>query len=165
MLPHSSLPQSLTLQMKPEMKKVTITTDGGCDPNPGQGAWAAILRYGNAVKTISGASAESTTNNRMELTAIAEALEALREPCKVKLRTDSQMAIYAICAGYLAPHTKKRKKWESKGKNMDLVRRVWAQCERHNVRPTWVKAHDGDHDNETADKLCTEHIKKTKTTA
>jgi len=140
------------------MKNITITTDGGCEPNPGQGAWAAILRYGNACKTIAGASAETTTNNRMELTAICEALEALREPCMVMLRTDSQIAIHAICAGYMGHSTKKRMKWERKGKNMDLVHRLWEQLKTHTVKPVWVKGHAGDKDNETADALCEQKI-------
>lgn len=146
--------------MKAEKKRVTITTDGGCNPNPGQGAWAAILRYGNACKTISGASAERTTNNRMELTAIAEALEALREPCVVTLRTDSQQAIFAVCAGYLAPGSRRRQKWERSGKNMDLVRRIWAQLDRHVVHPKWVKGHAGDHDNEKCDAECSRRIRE-----
>lgn len=145
--------------MNAKLPQVTITTDGGCDPNPGAGAWAAILRFGNVSKTLSGAD-PATTNNRMELTAIAESLEALKSPCKVKLRTDSQQSIFAVCAGYFAEDTKKRRKWEAKGKNMDLVRRIWAQCARHEINPVWIKAHAGDHDNEACDRLCTEVISK-----
>ena len=135
------------------LKHVTITTDGGCDPNPGRGAWAAILRYGNACRTLSGFDPGITTNNRMELLAVAEALEALKEPCKVKLRTDSMQCIYAIAAGHMAPSTKRRQKWERKGKNMDIVCRIWAQLERHHVTPVWVKGHAGDADNELCDEV------------
>lgn len=148
--------------MNQKPKKVTITTDGGCDPNPGVGAWAAILRYGSKCMTISGVDPK-TTNNRMELTAIAEGLEALKVPCVVKLRTDSQIAINAICAGYLNPGEKRRLRWERKGANMDLVHRIWAQLARHTVRPVWVKGHSGDHDNEACDRLCGDKIKWAKT--
>ena len=145
--------------MKINKKNVTITTDGGCDPNPGQGAWAAILRYGNACRVISGASATLTTNNRMELTAIAEALDALKEPCCVRLRSDSKIALYAIAAGQLSPESKRRRRWERKGKNMDIVRRIWAQLGKHDVKPVWVKGHAGDHDNELCDQECAKHIR------
>jgi ribonuclease HI len=141
-------------------KHVTITTDGGCDPNPGRGAWAAILRYGNACRTLSGFDLGMTTSNRMELTAVAESLEALKEPCKVKLRTDSMQCIYAVTVGYMGATTKRRMKWERTGTNMDIVRRIWTQLERHRVTPVWVKGHSGDHDNEACDKIATQVIRE-----
>jgi ribonuclease HI len=144
--------------MSQQLPRVTITTDGGCEPNPGAGAWAAILRHGNTIKTLSGVNA-ATTNNRMELTAIAEALEALKKPCRVKLRTDSQIAVHAICVGLMLPTCKRRQKWERRGKNMDLVRRIWAQLLVHWVTPIWVKGHAGDHDNEACDKICSQAMR------
>ena len=83
------------------MKQITITADGACSPNPGKGGWAAILRYGEARKEISG-SEENTTNNRMELRAIIEAFRLLREPCRVLLRTDSKTALAWIHPGSFA---------------------------------------------------------------
>lgn len=134
--------------------KVTITTDGGCDPNPGLGAWAAILRYGNACKSIVGSESQ-TTNNRMEMTAIIEAFSALAKPCMVTLRTDSQYCIWAIEA---AKVEKKRNKWLRKGANLDLVQRLWASLEAHEVSTIWIKGHSGDPDNESVDTLCTAAI-------
>ena len=114
---------------------VTITTDGGCDPNPGLGAWAAILRCG--------------------MTAIIEAFSSLNKPCRVTLRTDSQYCIWAIEA---AKVEKKRNKWLRKGANMDLVQRLWASVEAHDVSIIWVKGHSGDPDNESVDTLCASEI-------
>jgi ribonuclease HI len=94
----------------------------------------------------------------MELTAIAEALEMLKEPCAVTLRTDSILCIHAINAGKMLATSKRRRKYETKGKNMDLVRRIWAQLERHRVDPKWVKGHSGDPDNEKCDEIATQAI-------
>ena len=81
------------------MKTVTIYTDGACSGNPGPGGWAAILEYNGAEKMISGGE-ESTTNNRMELTAVIEALLALKEPCVVELYSDSKYVIDALEKGW-----------------------------------------------------------------
>lgn len=127
------------------MRNVTLTTDGGCWPNPGPGAWAAILRYGQHVKTLCGAE-PATTNNRMELTAIIEGLRAINEPCRVTVRTDSMVCIYAMRA---ASCDKGRKK---KRKNPDLVKLLWREMDRHRIEPVWVKGHNGDEDNEWCDR-------------
>ena len=141
--------------MSEPLKKVTITTDGGCDPNPGVGAWAAILRCGNASRVVSGIDMAST-NNRMELTAVIEALSTLKKPCAVTLRTDSMICIWAIEAAHIP---KKRAKYEKKGKNMDLVRRLWDVAQVHQVKTVWVKGHSGDRDNEACDQICANAIK------
>lgn len=138
--------------MKTENKlpNVTLTTDGGCEPNPGTGAWAAILRYGRSVRTLTGLE-RHTTNNRMELRAIIAGLSALTKSCAVTLRTDSQLCIWAIEAAHVP---KKRRKYEAKGKNMDLVRELWEVAARHHLSLVWVKGHSGDTDNEACDQLC-----------
>ena len=81
------------------MRHVEIFTDGACKGNPGKGGWGALLRYGKAVKELSGYE-EMTTNNRMELTAVIQALLALKEPCKVTLTTDSQYVVNGIVKGW-----------------------------------------------------------------
>ena len=81
------------------MKTVTIYTDGACSGNPGPGGWGAILRYGAAEKCLSGGE-KQTTNNRMELTGVIRALEALREPCRVELWSDSKYVIDALEKGW-----------------------------------------------------------------
>ena len=102
------------------MKKIKIYTDGACSGNPGPGGWGAILMYGTNKKELSGGE-PSTTNNRMELTAVIKALEALKKPCEVLLHTDSQYVANAINLGWLESWQKKG--WKRKGgevKNPDL---------------------------------------------
>ena len=89
------------------MKQVEVYTDGACSGNPGPGGWGAILRYGGAEKVLSGGEAQ-TTNNRMELTGVIEALRALREPCVVELYSDSKYVIDALSKGWA-------KSWRSRG--------------------------------------------------
>lgn len=139
-----------------KLAHVTITTDGGCWPNPGPGAWAGILRCGGHVKTVTGANGQAT-NNRMELTAIIESLRCLKTRARVTIRTDSMLCIWAIAAATIE---KKRIRYERKGKNMDLVRQLWAECEKHEIETVWVKGHSGDPDNEACDKACTEAMRK-----
>lgn len=135
---------------------VEIWTDGGCKPNPGPGGWAAILKYGDAIREMSGAESQ-TTNNRMELTAAAEALEALKRPCTVFLHTDSQYLRNGITrwsTGWV------RKNWTSSTgdpvANVDLWQRILAAAARHTIEWRWVRGHDGDVMNERADQLATE---------
>ncbi len=135
---------------------VQIWTDGGCKPNPGPGGWAAIMRYKGVEKTFSGGEAE-TTNNRMELTAAAAALEALTRPCRVVLHTDSEY----LKNGITRWHTGwVRKNWRSSTgdpvKNMDLWQRILAAAKPHEVEWRWVRGHAGDPMNERADALATE---------
>ena len=135
---------------------VQIWTDGGCKPNPGPGGWAAIMRYKGVAKTFSGGEDE-TTNNRMELTAAAAALEALTRPCRVVLHTDSEY----LKNGITRWHTGwVRKNWRSSTgdpvKNMDLWQRILAAAKPHEVEWRWVRGHAGDPMNERADALATE---------
>jgi len=143
--------------MTTQLPKVTITTDGGCWPNPGPGAWAAILRHGASVKTVCGANGK-TTNNRMELTAIIEALRCLKTRAAVTLRTDSMYCIYALAA-YNSKRS--REYYMKKRQNPDLVAELWTEAAKHDVTPIWVRGHSGDADNEAADRICTETMRKT----
>lgn len=137
---------------------VTISIDGGCSPNPGRGAWAAILRSRDTEKILSGGPIPDTTNNRMEMMAAAVGMERLTRPCRVTLRTDSMVVVWCIEAGMLSPEAKKRRRWQNRAKNPDLVLRIWAQLARHQVTPTYVKGHFGDPDNERCDRICNQII-------
>lgn len=134
---------------------VEIWTDGGCKPNPGPGGWAAILKFKGTLKELSGGEAE-TTNNRMELTAAAEALAALKRPCTVRLHTDSEYLKNGITRwhqGWV------RKNWRNAAgdpvKNMDLWRLILDAAKPHQIEWLWVKGHSGDAMNERADELAT----------
>jgi ribonuclease HI len=134
---------------------VEIWTDGGCRPNPGPGGWGAILKFKGNIRELSGAES-NTTNNRMELTAAAEALTALTRPCKVVLHTDSQYLRDGITrwhAGWV------RKNWRNSAgdpvKNMDLWRRILDAAKPHEVEWIWVRGHSGNVMNERADVLAT----------
>jgi ribonuclease HI len=134
---------------------VEIWTDGGCRPNPGPGGWGAVLKFKDTIRELSGGEAE-TTNNRMELTAAAEALTALKRPCKVRLHTDSQY----LRDGITRWHTGGvRTNWRSSTgdpvKNMDLWQRILAAAKPHEVEWVWVRGHAGDVMNERADVLAT----------
>jgi ribonuclease HI len=131
-------------------EKVEIWTDGGCKPNPGAGGWAAILKFRGTVKEFSGGEHE-TTNNRMELTAAAEALTALTRPCNVILHTDSEY----LKNGITRWHTGwVRKNWRSSTgdpvKNMDLWKRILDAAKPHQIEWHWVRGHSGDPMNERA---------------
>ncbi len=134
---------------------VEIWTDGGCKPNPGPGGWAAILRFRDTERELTGAD-PVTTNNRMELTAAAMALETLKRPCQVVLHTDSEY----VRLGITRWHTGwVRKNWRTAGgdpvANMDLWRRLLAAAEPHTIDWKWVRGHAGDVMNERADVLAT----------
>jgi len=135
------------------MKKVTIYTDGACSGNPGPGGWGALLMYGDAKKELSGGEV-STTNNRMELVSVISALEALREPCKVELFTDSQYVANAIRLGWL--ESWKKRGWKRKGgevKNLDLWLKLVPLMETHEVTFTWVKGHAENEYNNRCDEI------------
>jgi ribonuclease HI len=102
------------------LKEVTIYTDGGCDPNPGRGGYAAVLLFGQHRRELSGGFRLST-NNRMELTAVISALRALKEPCRVKLLSDSEYVVNAVNKGWLQNWIRKR--WK-KVKNPDLWKQL-----------------------------------------
>ncbi len=139
---------------------VEIWTDGGCRPNPGPGGWAAILRFGGHLRELSGAE-PNTTNNRMELTAAAEALEALKRPCKVALHTDSEYLRLGITKWH---HGWVRRRWRNaRGEpvaNYDLWQRVLSAASPHQIDWHWVRGHTGDPMNERADALATEALQK-----
>jgi ribonuclease HI len=135
---------------------VEIWTDGGCKPNPGPGGWAAILKFRGSLKELAGAEAE-TTNNRMELTAAAEALTALTRPCTVILHTDSEY----LRNGITRWHTGwVRKNWRNAAgdpvKNMDLWKRILDAAATHKIEWRWVRGHSGNAMNERADQLATQ---------
>ncbi len=142
------------------MKEIQIHTDGACLGNPGPGGWAALLRYGEREREISGGEAQ-TTNNRMELMAAIAALETLTEGCAVILITDSQYVRQGITewmANWL------RRQWKTSGgdavKNRDLWERLHHATQRHRIEWRWVKGHSGDPDNDRVDALArTEAIK------
>ena len=141
--------------MDSEPKTVEIWTDGGCKPNPGPGGWAAILRFGAHERVLAGAEA-ATTNNRMELTAAAAALEALSRPCRVALYTDSEYLKNGITRwkeGWV------RRNWRNAAgdpvANMDLWRRVLDAAARHEIAWHWVRGHAGHALNERADQVAT----------
>ena len=134
---------------------VEIWTDGGCKPNPGRGGWAVVLRYKGTEREMSGGEA-NTTNNRMELTAAAMALESLKRPCTVALHTDSQY----LKDGITRWHTGwVRKNWRTAGgdpvKNMDLWRRILDAAKPHTIDWRWVRGHNGDEMNERVDVMAT----------
>ena len=136
------------------MKTVEIYTDGACSGNPGPGGWGAVLRYQGKEKELSGGEA-MTTNNRMELTAVIEALEALKEPCAVELWSDSKYVIDALEKGWA-------KGWQKKGwikadkkpaLNPDLWARLLELSETHELRCHWVKGHADNEFNNRCDAL------------
>lgn len=150
--------------MTEDKPRVTIYTDGGADPNPGPGGWAAILTHETTgrVRELSGGDGH-TTNNRMELTAAIRALEALTQPCVVRIFTDSEYLRSGI--------TRWVKKWAQDGwrrgrgkkqdvENADLWQRLLALAAEHEIAWEWVKGHAGDRHNERADWLATQEIRR-----
>lgn len=133
------------------MKNVEIFTDGACSGNPGAGGYGAILRYKGVTKEIFGGDS-NTTNNRMELLAVIEALSLLKEPCEVTLTTDSQYVVNAIEKGWLESWILSGWK-KGKVKNIDLWQRLLPLLERHQVQFVWVKGHNGHPENERCDQL------------
>lgn len=136
------------------MKNVEIYTDGACSGNPGKGGWGAVLVYGNKEKEISGAAAD-TTNNRMELTAVIEALNALKEPCNVTLTTDSKYVCDAVNQQWV--YSWKKKGWRKADKkpalNVDLWEKLLKLLDIHTVTFVWVRGHNGHPYNERCDTL------------
>lgn len=140
------------------LPEVTIYTDGACDPNPGPGGWAALLRFGEHEKELTGADPK-TTNNRMELQAVIAALAALTRPCHVFLHTDSEYVQKGITE-YLARW--KAKHWRTADKksvaNRDLWEALDAALPVHQIEWIWVKGHAGDPLNERVDQLAVSQI-------
>ncbi|MEE9445225.1 MAG: ribonuclease HI [Cocleimonas sp.] len=136
-----------------EENKVTIYTDGGCRGNPGPGGWGAVLVYGDSEKDLYGYE-EETTNNRMELMAAIQSLEALKRPCSIALTTDSQYVRQGILEWMEG--------WKARGwktaakkpvKNKDLWKRLDEATKKHDIEWHWVKGHSGHEGNERADDL------------
>ena len=135
------------------MKTVILYTDGACSGNPGPGGWAAILRYGEAVRELSGGEAE-TTNNRMELTAVLEGLRALKESCAVELYSDSQYIVNALNNGWLRDW--KRRGWKRRDgalKNPELWQELDGLLQKHTVTARWVRGHADNEFNNRCDAL------------
>lgn len=135
------------------MKHVYIYTDGSCKCNPGPGGWCAILVYGAHERVISGGEAQ-TTNNRMELTAIIEALRALKERCRVTLTSDSKYALDALQNGWASSWRANgwKKADKSKALNPDLWEALLDEVGKHDISYVWVKGHAGHPYNERCDK-------------
>ena len=138
--------------------QVVIHTDGACSGNPGPGGWGAVLHYGETEKELWGGEL-STTNNRMELMAAIQALEALKRPCRVELHTDSKYVQQGIKEWI---HAWKARGWKTADKkpvkNEDLWRRLDAVRARHDVDWRWIKGHAGHAFNERADELARQGI-------
>ena len=134
-------------------KEVVIYADGACKGNPGIGGWGALLEYDGRQRELFGGEA-NTTNNRMELTAVIRALEALTRPCRVSLHTDSQYVQQGITTWI---HDWKKRGWKTADrkpvKNEDLWRRLDELRQRHEVEWVWVRGHSGHDGNEHADRL------------
>ena len=143
------------------MKTVTLYTDGACSGNPGPGGWAAILKYKEAERVLSGGEAE-TTNNRMELLGVIHGLQALKEPCTVELWSDSKYVVDALSKGWA-------QSWRSRGwkradkkpaQNVDLWEILLPLTETHVMHYHWVKGHDVNEYNNRCDALAVKEREK-----
>ena len=147
------------------MKQVTIYTDGACSGNPGPGGWGAILMYGAHKRELSGGEAD-TTNNRMELRAVIEGLQAIKRPCRITLYLDSQYVRQGITSWI---HNWKRKGWKTADnkpvKNADLWQQLDALVHNspHQIHWEWVKGHAGNPGNEKADELANRGVEQVQT--
>ena len=139
-------------------ESIEIFADGACKGNPGPGGWGVILRAGQHEKELCGGEAD-TTNNRMELTAVIRALEALKRPCRVALYTDSQYVIKGMTEWL--PGWKKRG-WKNSAKepvkNVDLWQQLEQLALQHEIEWNWVKGHAGHPENERADQLANKGV-------
>ncbi|MBR2448217.1 MAG: ribonuclease HI [Clostridia bacterium] len=143
------------------MKFVELFTDGACSGNPGPGGWGAVLRYNGREKELSGGEKE-TTNNRMELTAAIMGLAALKEPCEVRLVTDSKYVADGITKGWAESWRKNnwRKADKKPALNPDLWERLLDLVNTHKVTVEWVKGHAGHPENERCDQLAVAYYQK-----
>jgi ribonuclease HI len=136
-----------------DQQAVTIFTDGACKGNPGPGGWGAILRFKGEEREMFGGD-PATTNNRMEMTAVIEALQSLKRPCRVTVYTDSQYVQKGITE-WIASW--KRRGWRTASKepvkNVDLWKRLDDLAAGHRISWHWVRGHDGHIENERADEL------------
>ncbi len=145
------------------MKTVKIFTDGACSGNPGAGGWGAILEYNGFKKELSGGEVQ-TTNNRMELTAVIKALEALKEPCLAVITTDSKYVCDSMQKGWAKSWQKNG--WKKSNKepalNVDLWERLLELDKTHQIEFVWVKGHAGHPENERCDELAVSFYKNLK---
>ena len=143
------------------MKTVTLYTDGACSGNPGPGGWAAILKYKEIERELSGGEAE-TTNNRMELTGVIRGLQALKEPCTVELWSDSKYVIDALSKGWA--QSWRRNGWKKADKkpalNVDLWELLLPLTETHALHCHWVKGHAENEYNNRCDALAVSEREK-----
>ena len=142
------------------MKDVTIYTDGACSGNPGPGGWGAILMYKDIKKEISGGNRE-TTNNIMEMTAVIESLKLLKEPCNVKIYSDSAYVVNAINQNWIEGWMKKN--WQNSKKelvkNKELWEELYALTKKHQTEFIKVKGHSDNEFNNRCDELARNAIK------
>jgi len=151
--------------MPSDPPQVILYTDGACSGNPGPGGWGAILQYEGREKELSGGN-KRTTNNRMELTAVIKGLEALKQPCRVDVHSDSRYIVDAINKGWLESWMAqgwRRGKGAKKGRgapvlNVDLWQRLVELLQAHHVEFHWVPGHMGHPENERADRLAVSNI-------
>ena len=143
------------------MKTVTLYTDGACSGNPGPGGWGAILLYGAHRRELSGGE-RSTTNNRMELTAVIEGLRLLKEPCTVELWSDSRYVIDALDKGWARSWQKRG--WVKSDKkpalNVDLWEQLLPLIQTHQVHYHWVKGHASNEKNNRCDQMAVAESKR-----
>jgi len=138
---------------------VEIFTDGACSGNPGPGGYGAILKYGKEIREISGYEIE-TTNNRMEMMAVIEALRQLKRPCRVRIVTDSQYVVKGMTEwlpGWI------KRNWVTSQKKPVLNKSLWKEIlrlsKRHKIEWKWIKGHNGHSYNERCDKLARDAIR------
>ena len=143
------------------MPAIEVFTDGACSGNPGSGGWGVILRYGEIEKELSGGE-ENTTNNRMELTAVIEALKALKKECDITIYTDSRYVMDGVQEWL--PNWKlngwKTTNKKSPVKNVELWQILDSLLSKHKINWVWVKGHNGHPENERVDKLARDEAKK-----
>ena len=143
------------------MKSVTLYTDGACSGNPGPGGWAAILQWLGKEKVLSGGE-KLTTNNRMELTAVIRGLEALKEPCRVTVYSDSRYVVEAMTEGWALGW--RARGWKRRGsgeaKNPELWARLLELAETHRLSWVWVKGHADNELNARCDALAVAESRK-----
>lgn len=145
------------------MKTITLYTDGACSGNPGPGGWGAILEFQGTQRELSGGE-DHTTNNRMELTAVIQGLQALKEPCIVELYSDSKYVIDALEKGWAESWRKKNwiKSDKKPAQNPDLWEILLDLTHIHEMRYHWVKGHGENPNNNRCDELAVEQSKKFK---
>jgi ribonuclease HI len=143
----------MSISQGDKMGAIEIFTDGACRGNPGPGGWGVLLRYAETEKSLWGGERD-TTNNRMELTAVIEALKALKRPCRVILSSDSTYVLKGIQEWM--PNWKRRN-WQTAQKkpvkNVDLWQQLDSVIQGHDIQWHWVKGHSGHRENEIADQL------------